>query len=291
MKACMHPPKLIGSQPELNEFVEIISEARHLAVDSESNSFFAYQPRICLIQISSDHHDFILDPLALKDLSPVGRILADPSVEKILHAAENDLIGLKRDFRFRLRNIFDTAVACRLLGRKRLGLAGILSEEFAVGMNKKFQRCNWEKRPLEAEQLYYAQLDTRFLIKLRHRLHKQLLERDLWTSAQERFARLERIRLKPQRVWDPDGYLRLRGAEELPDTSLRTLKKLFSYRENLARATNRAPFRVMNNEFMVRLARAMPKDRAALLQVRGLPSRFKGKGAKKLLQIVKGSKS
>jgi ribonuclease D len=286
----MHPAKLIASQPELDEFVKIISGASRLAVDSESNSFFAYKPRICLIQISNDHNDFILDPLALRDLSPVGRILADPAVEKILHAAENDLIGLRKDFRFRARNIFDTAVACRLLGRKRLGLARILSEEFAVKVNKKFQRWNWERRPLEAEQLYYAQLDTRFLIKLRHRLHEQLLEKDLWPLAKKRFAELERTRVRPQRAWDPDGYLRLKGAEELPTTSLRALKELFSYREHLARSANMAPFRVMNNEFLVRLAQAMPTDLAALLQVRGLPSRFKGKGAGKLLRIVKRAK-
>ncbi len=291
MKASMHPPKLIASQPELHEFIENIGRATHLAVDSESNSFFAYKPRICLIQISSDHEDFILDPLALKNLSPVGRILADPGVEKVLHAAENDLIGLKSEFRFRVRNIFDTAVACRLLGRKRLGLARILSEEFGVRLDKKYQRCNWERRPLEAKQLYYAQLDTRFLIQLRHRLYKQLLEKNLWASAQDRFARLERIRMRPQRVWDPDGHLRLRGAQELSEVSLRALKELFSYREHLARSANRAPFRIMNNELLVRIARAMPDDLTSLQQVRGLPARFRGKGAKKLLQIIKRSQA
>jgi ribonuclease D len=291
MKASMHPPKLIATQPELDKFLEYISDAKHLAVDSESNSYFAYSPRVCLIQISRNHKDFILDPLTLEDVSPLGRIFADPSIEKVLHAAENDLIGFKKDFRFRMRNVFDTSVACRLLGRRKLGLARILAEEFGVKLDKKYQRCNWEKRPLSAEQLYYAQLDTHFLMDLRNRLHGELLKKNLWSHAQKEYLRLEKIRLNPPRKWDPDGYLRLKGAQKLSEPSLRVLKELSAYRERLARSINKAPFRVMNNEFMVRVARAMPRDVAALLRIRGVPSRFKGKGAAKLLGIINRARS
>jgi ribonuclease D len=287
----MHPPKLIASQPELGKFLEDISDAKHLAVDSESNSYFAYRPRVCLIQISRNHEDFILDPLALEDISPLGRIFADPSIEKVLHAAENDLIGFKKDFRFQMQNVFDTSVASRLLGRSKLGLAKILAEEFGVKLDKKYQRCNWEKRPLSPEQLYYAQLDTHFLIDLRNRLHGELLKKNLWAQAQKEHLRLEKIRLNPPRKWDPDGYLRLKGAQKLSEPSLRVLKELSAYRERLARSVNKAPFRVMNNEFMVRVAREMPRDMASLLRVRGLPSRFKGKGAARLWQVIKRARS
>lgn len=290
MKASMRLPKLIATLSDLEEFFENISTASFLAVDSESNSFYAYRPRICLIQVSSDREDFILDPLALKDLSPLGRIFSDRSVEKVFHAAENDLIGLRRDFRFRMRNIFDTAVACQLLGRKQLGLARIISEEFEVRLDKKFQRCNWEKRPLTPEQLYYAQLDTHFLIQLRHRLNERLLERNLTDEAQERFVQLEKFREKPQKVWKPDDYLYLKGAQHLATAPLQALKELFSYREHLARKANKAPFRIVNNETLVRLAREMPEDLPALRRIRGLPSHFKGKGAEKLLRIIKTSK-
>ncbi len=291
MKASMNPPKLIAAQGEFDWFIEQISEAKHLAVDSESNSYFAYRPRICLIQISANNKDFILDPLTLKDLTGLGRILSDPSIEKILHAAENDLIGFKRDYRFQVMNIFDTSVACRLLGRKRLGLARILSEDFGITMDKKYQRCNWEKRPLNPEQLYYAQQDTRFLLELRDQLHGQLIESNLWHQAKKEFARLERIRVKPPRDWDPDGYLRLKGAQKLSKTSSRVLKELFSYREHLARKTNKAPFRIMNNEVMVRLASETPDNKHDLLRTKGLPSRFRGRGSTHLLRVINRAKS
>ncbi|MFP3869751.1 MAG: ribonuclease D [Syntrophobacteria bacterium] len=286
----MNPPLVIDTKRRLAEFVEIVSSECYLAVDTESNSFYAYRPRTCLIQISSEHADFILDPLSLKDLSALGLIFADPAVEKVFHAAENDLIGLKRDFHFRFYNLFDTAVASRLVGRKRLGLAGILSEEFGVQMNKKFQRCNWEKRPLTPEQLSYAQLDTRFLIELRHRLYLELLEKNLWASARERFAALENTSQRGEKRWDPDGYLYFRGARELPAASLRVLRALYRYRERLARKADRAPFRIMNTEAMLRLAREMPADRGTLLKISGLPSRFKGKKAENLLGVIEKAK-
>jgi len=286
----MHAPKLIAGQQELDRFIEQIRDSKHLALDSESDHYFAYKPRLCLIQISNGHGDFILDPLALQDLSGLAQILADTSIEKVLHAAENDLIGLKKDFGLEVKNIFDTSVACRLLGRKRLGLATILSEEFGIIIDKKYQRCDWQKRPLSAEQLYYAQLDTHFLLKLRHRLYLQLVEKNLWPLARRKFAGLEKLKLNPPRAWDPNGYLRVKGVQELSETSLRILKELFVYREHLARRLNKAPFRVMNNEFMLRLACRKPESVDDLLRVRGLPSRFKGKGAERLLRVINRAK-
>jgi len=291
MKPSMHSPVLIASQQRLDRFIEQIRASHHLAVDSESDNYFAYKPRLCLIQISNGQGDFILDPLALQDLSGLARILADTNIEKVFHAAENDLIGLKKGFGFEVRNIFDTSIACRLLGRKRLGLAKILSEEFGITIDKKYQRCDWQKRPLSEEQLYYAQLDTHFLLMLRHRLYAQLVEKELWPLARRKFTRLERIKLNPPKAWDPDGYLRLKGAQELSEASLRVLRELFSYREHLARRINRAPFRVMNNEFMVRLARCIPENVDDLLRVRGLPHRFKGKRAERLLRVINRAKA
>jgi ribonuclease D len=240
--------------------------------------------------MSTEHSDFIVDPLKLEDLSPLGGILADPAIEKILHAAENDLIGLQRDFRFQPRSVFDTAIACRILGRRHLGLARILSEEFGIVANKNLQRCNWGERPLSAEQLFYAQMDTHALIRLRHRLHRQLLERNLWDEALRQFSRLETVRPKPVKRWHPNGCLRLKGADRLSPPSLQALWALFAYRERLARKADRAPFRIMNNEVLVRLARELPRDRSALSRIRGLPSHFKGRRAGELLRLLNTGK-
>ena len=284
----MNPPRLITRQDDLVAMARVLAAEKHLAIDTETDSFYAYAPRVCLIQISCNQNDFLLDPLTLRDLSPLAPLLSDPGVEKVLHASENDIMGLKRDFHLSVRPVFDTAIACRLLGRKQLALSRILVEEFGVKSDKKLQRCNWAKRPLSDEQLAYAQQDTHFLIGLRHRLHRRLLDRDLWGAAQERFRLLEELGLKPEKPPHPKSCLRLPGAETLSPGSLQVLKALFAYRERRARKTNRAPFRIMTNEVLVRLARELPQDLTSLLRVRGLPRWFGGRSAQELLRLLKG---
>jgi len=99
--------------------------------------------RICLIQISTETHDYIVDPLGVGNLGRMGALFADPAVEKIMHAASNDIAGFKRDFHFQVDNLFDTALACKLLGGEQLGLSRIINEHFGVVLNKKWQRCDW----------------------------------------------------------------------------------------------------------------------------------------------------
>ena len=74
----------------------------------------AYREQVCLIQISDGQNDYLIDPLAIKDLAPLGPIFADPAIEKVFHACEYDILCLKRDFGFQFANIFDTMIASRI---------------------------------------------------------------------------------------------------------------------------------------------------------------------------------
>ena len=67
----MNSVKVIETALQLSELIDHLSNAQHIAVDTESNSFYAYSERICLIQISTSECDFIIDPLSLNDLEPV----------------------------------------------------------------------------------------------------------------------------------------------------------------------------------------------------------------------------
>ena len=144
----------------------LASEPR-IAVDTESNSLYAYQEKVCLLQVSIPGADYLVDPLASPGLGEMRSIFADPSIEKVLHACEYDVICLRRDFGFQLANLFDTMWAARILGWPRVGLADILKERFDVTLDKRWQRYNWGKRPLPADALAYAQLDTHYLLRLR----------------------------------------------------------------------------------------------------------------------------
>ena len=138
-----------------------------LAVDTESNSLYAYHEQVCLIQFSSCQKDYLIDAMVLSDLTPLEEIFQTDRILKVFHAAEYDLICLFRDYGFRFSYLFDTMIAARILGYDKIGLGSLLEQYFDIHMNKKYQRANWGKRPLKAEMLDYARLDSHYLIQPR----------------------------------------------------------------------------------------------------------------------------
>ncbi len=158
MSQPLSPPVWVATQSELHALVDDLMQQPSLAVDTESNSLHAYHEQVCLIQISTDKTDYLVDPLALDNITMLGEIFASTKIEKIFHAAEYDLICLKRDFDFSVANIFDTRWAVRVLGYSRDGLDGLLGERFDIQVDKKYQKADWGKRPLSDEQVNYARL-------------------------------------------------------------------------------------------------------------------------------------
>lgn len=259
-------PTLITRMAQLRAFAGKLPKEPLLAVDTESNSLHAYQEQVCLIQFTISDGDYLVDPLSLDSLTPLAPFFADPKYEKIFHAAEYDLICLKRDFEFTFTNLFDTMFAARILGRKKVGLGSILEEEFHVVANKKYQRADWGQRPLPSYLLAYAQLDTHYLIPLRNRLRAQLLQKDLWPLAEEDFNRLCHVNgreptPKEDLVW------RINGARDLTAGEAAVLNELCLYRDQMAAKLNRPVFKVMNDELLVILAQRLPLDKNDLLRV------------------------
>jgi|APIni6443716594_1056825.scaffolds.fasta_scaffold16535_2 ribonuclease D len=280
---------VIDAPEGLRTLVSELAENPHVAVDTESNGYYAYYDRICLIQMSTAEQDYIVDPLALGDIAPLEAIFSNPDIEKIMHAASNDIAGLKRDFGFRVERLFDTALACKLLGFQHLGLSRIIDEHFGVQLNKKWQRCDWGKRPLIQEQLDYARLDVHYLIALRHQLTAELKAQELWEKAQELFHKAARQEIQ-KKLFDANDCLRIHGARVLDRMGKRTLRALYNYRDARARRLDRAPFRVFSNETLLRLARHRPQNRDELLKTGGLPRSYRnGRLALELLAVIESS--
>jgi ribonuclease D len=278
---------VIETASQFEKMIKQLSQARHIAIDTESNSFYAYFERICLLQISTPQLDYILDPFALGDLGPISTILTDPNIEKIFHAASNDVLGLKRDFQFKVRNLFDTAIACKLLGYKQLGLARILEQHFGVILDKKWQRYDWGRRPLKGEQLDYASLDTHYLIPLRHSLASDLVARNLWDTAKDAFEKASEQELQ-ERTFHPDACFQIRGAQSLEPAGKRILKALYLYRDQEAQRRNKAPFRILSNETLLRLAHHPPRNIQDFSRIKGMPRSYQaGHGAYSLLGVIR----
>jgi len=259
-------PVFITKPAALNQLVEQLANEPILAVDTESNSLYAYQEQVCLIQFSTPKDDFLVDPLALNDLSSLADIFADPKIEKIFHAAEYDLITLKRDYQFQFENLFDTMIAARILGWEQVGLGNILKAEFDVELNKRYQRANWGKRPIPPEMMTYARLDTHYLIPLRYRLKSELQSQKRWPLAEEDFARLRHINGRdpqdqPQPCW------RVRGAYDLDPQRAAVLLELCGYRTKVAKSINRPVFKVISDQTLLAIAEACPRSEKELQNV------------------------
>ncbi len=282
----MKPPVVVDTKDKLGQLVENLHGESIIGVDTESDSYYSYRDRICIIQVSSTTTDYVIDTLGLDSITPLKKILENEEIEKIFHDCTNDITGLKADFGIKCRNIFDTAIAWRMISGEHRGLAFLLEMHFGIRHNKKFQKWDWRRRPLTPEQLEYAQIDTHYLIPLRNILHRDLESRRLIHRFEEAVKKLESLEKTPKR-FNPNGFWRLKGVQSLDPKSIDVLKALYRYREKTAERLNKASFRVINGETMIRLARKKPQTLQEIKNLKGLPRHMKKQAAKDLLNIIK----
>ncbi len=282
------PYTLITTPDDLSALMERLAREPIVALDTEASSFHRYTERVCLIQLSTRDTTWLVDPLALPDIAPLGKALADPKIEWVIHDADYDLRMLKRAGGHRAERVFDTLVAAELLNEPELGLAANLQKHFGITLDKRFQKADWSKRPLSADMLAYAAMDTAHLIALRDILKRGLEEKGRWAWAQEEFAHLVNIPFAQQGEEEP-GFLRIKGAKALKPRQLAVLRELHGWRESLAERLDRAPFMVLGNDTMLDLSRNPPADLAALGQRKGIgESTLQRNGASIMKAIERG---
>jgi ribonuclease D len=265
----IEPPIIVDTQDGLVRLIDDLLHQRHVAIDTESNSLYVYQERVCLIQLSTSTDDYLVDPLGLDDLSPLGTLMAEPRVEKIFHAAEYDIMCLRRDFDFEFASLFDTLVSVRILGWERIGLASILEGEFGVKASKRYQRADWGARPLSKEMVRYAQMDTHYLIPLRERLHTELERAGHMEEAHEAFDELLSIGAHAS-PFNPNGFWSINGISNLAPRQKAILRELYLFRERAAQERDRPPFKVMSDSVLLRLAEREPSALGAIRNIPGM---------------------
>ncbi|MES2521221.1 MAG: HRDC domain-containing protein [Gemmatimonadota bacterium] len=262
-------PLYLDTVESVDRFLAELSEVRAIALDTEGASFHKFVDRIYLLQLSTERHEAVIDPLPIGTPERLGTLLEDRRVEVVLHDADYDLRLLHQDYGWRVTNLFDTRVAAQLLGIRAFGLAALLEQFFGLKLDKKHQRADWSMRPLTPDMLDYAAQDTRHLLGLRDRLRAELEAKGRMSWAQEEFQRAEGTR------WDvelPDtSFLRLKGARDLTRRELARLRELVRWRDGIAAELDRATFRVAGNEVLFDLARSAPLTREGLFAVKGFP--------------------
>ncbi len=252
------PPVLVDTPSAFDAMIESLLGEPAVALDTESNSLYRYHYRVCMIQISTASTDYLLDPLRLRDVQRLGEVLREARIQKVFHAAENDILMLKRDFDFSFANVFDTMLAARILGWRQVSLAALLQEHFGVTLDKHAQLTDWGQRPLTAAQLSYARLDSHYLLALRDLLTDALKSRRRWHEARDAFESLPAITYV-EKPFDPDGFWRMKGARDLAPGELAVLRELYLWRDDQARLMDRPPFKVLGDDTLIQLSRLQPE--------------------------------
>ena len=216
-----------------------------IAVDLESDSMYHFKEKVCLIQISANSSNFIIDPLEVDDLSTLQPIFANTGIKKVFHGADYDIRSLFRDFNFEVNNLFDTHLACRFLGYKETGLEALLQFFFDVSLNKRFQKKDWSQRPLPLEMVDYAAQDSLYLLPLAEKLEKELKQRHRLSWVAEECQILSQVRPANNNLHPL--YLNFKGAGSFKPRELAVLEAILQLRKNLAEKKDRPLFKIFQN--------------------------------------------
>ncbi|HDQ04935.1 MAG TPA: ribonuclease D [Deltaproteobacteria bacterium] len=246
---------LVNTSKKMARAVEDIEKSFLLGMDTEYDSFRYFRAKLCLVQINAGDTTYIFDPLGDFDLSFLGKYFAERRKLKILHAADNDIRLLKRDYSFDFVNIFDTHRAALLLGFKELSLEKIIAEFTGIELkkSKKMQRSRWDNRPLSDEQLAYAAQDVAHLSSLYKKQMEKLKKSGLEHVAQEAFARIAAAQWQDKKI-DRQGHTKIKGYRDLNQEQKDLLKKLYVWRFRRAEKINRPLFMFLSDRSLVSLA-------------------------------------
>lgn len=277
-----HDP-VISTQAEFDALVGRLRGRPEIAVDCEFHGEGRYHPELCLVQLASGPEIVALDPFAL-DLAPLGEVLADSSVAKLFHAAENDIPLLAKATGRPVSNVFDTQIAAAFAGHGSApSYTGMVERLRGVALSKGSRFTDWAARPLSPEQVSYALDDVRYLPGVAASLREELGRRGRLGWAAMAMEEMVAKSLAPR---DRSRlYLKLGRLKGLSPRQLAVLREAADWRDRRAASTNRPVQSVAPDQALLQLAYEPPRTEAEVGRIRGL-QRIGG-GAAGLLAAVR----
>lgn len=276
---------LVADDNALAALVERLSGHEWLALDTEFVRVKTYYARLCLVQVAVPGYVACVDPLTV-DPAPLLELLYSPRVLKVLHSGHQDLELLAQLRGAPPGPVFDTQVAAALAGyAQQISYAALVAEVAGVQLEKRHTRAEWDRRPLSAEELRYAEDDVRYLCELYPFLARRLAElgREAWL-AEECAALLDpaRYRTEPQAA-----YRRLKAGAGLPEAAQTRLAELASWRERAAQAHDLPRHWVVPDAVLVEIARRAPTSLAELSRLPGAGGALARKWGGEILAAVR----
>lgn len=274
----------ISTSDELSAFCERIGKERVIAVDTEFLRERTYYPKLCLVQVGTASEIGAIDPILIKDLSPLASIFADERVTKVFHACGQDLEVILDGMGVACTSVFDTQVAAAFLGmRQQVSYASLVEAYAGVRLPKAESLTDWSRRPLDPEQLAYAEDDVRYLPAIYESMIEQLVEKDRLSWVQPEIAEV----CDPSHMHrDPRmAYLRLKRSSSLTRRQLAIAREVCAWREKTAASHDIPRKWVLSDEVVVEVCKRAPRTRDRLRKIRGT-DQLAEKDVRDLLEMV-----
>lgn len=281
-----HPVHWVASDQRLAELCADWQQLDMVAVDTEFMRSVTYYPQPALVQINDGCGNYLIDPLAISDFSPLTDLLLNPAVVKVLHSCSEDLEVFQTLLKVIPQNIFDTQVAAAFAGYGfSTGYANLVQQVLQVELPKGETRSDWLQRPLSQAQLLYAAIDVEYLLVVARKLRAQLEEMNRLLWVEEDAARVAAALTTSQ---DADGfYLRIKSAWRLNSQELAILKDLARWREEVAQRRNVPRNRVVKEHVLLSLAQHKPEHVGQLRKYEGMTERVIRADGEAIIQIIR----
>ncbi len=282
-------PVLITDAEYLTELCQCWSSLDYIVVDTEFDRTDSFYAMLGLIQVATPdcpNQQFLIDPLALPDLSAFLQLLIVPRPMKILHACSEDVEVLSRIAQAPLQGVFDNQIAAAFLGYGlQLGYQNIVKQLFGIDLQKAETRSDWLARPLTQSQIQYAALDVKYLSPCYEQLKALLVQRGRYEWVLEECATL--VEQSVREVDPGDYYLKFTQASQFNDRQLSALRQLACWRERMAREKDRPRAFIVKDAVILEIARILPKNRGALSALDNVHSSTVRKYGDVILEIIR----
>ncbi len=279
--------KIIDTEAELEKAVSILKNTKTVAVDMEADSMYHFQVKVCLVQMATEKSTIVVDPLQVKNLSPLKPLFSNPDIKKIFHGADYDVRSLFRDFSIEINNLFDTELACRFLGIKETGLEAVIEKYLNITLDKKCQKKDWSQRPLPKEMIDYAAADVKYLLTLTQVCEKELEKKCRLAWVLEECNCLSKVR--PVLSDGEPLFLKFKGAGRLKSKSLAVLEALLQFRKGVAEKKDKPLFKIIGNDSMMKIATAKPVTLRRLKGINALSEKQIHMYGNDLIEVVAGA--
>lgn len=278
-----------------------LKKNREIAVDLEHHDYRSYYGIVCLMQISTRETDYLVDTIVLReDLKVLNEVFTDPKILKVLHGAFMDIIWLQRDLGIYVVNLFDTYHASRAIGLPRFSLAYLLEKYSNFKTSKKYQLADWRLRPLSKSMVAYARADTHFLLNIYDQLRNKLVEENklagvLFESRNVAKRRFEYTQYRPKismsSVYSSaekiDAWRTLIYQYNIPPAKEELLKRLYDWRDMIARRDDESSRYVMPNQLLVSLVEYGPVESSGVLSVSNILTDHVRSNCRELANLIK----